>query len=103
MNIVESVASMIARYGFAVVPRELGDLVLDELRNRGAIHLVHVSKVSKNVIVIEVNRAPCIRECATLCRDTLSGHRKLDKEVECIDRCIEERIRTLLQKLRSSE
>jgi len=82
------------RYGFAVLRRDEAEELLNILRSRGAIHLVHVNKVG-DYVVIELNKVACVKECDVKCRDPVTGRKLLECESECIDKCLIDRINTL--------
>jgi len=89
---------ILIKYGYAVLPRNEAEELLDVLRSKGAIHLVHVNRLGKYV-VIEVNKAACLKECDVKCRDPVSGKKVLECESECIDRCLVDRLSTLASKV----
>ncbi len=90
------------RRGFTVLPRNEAEELLNVLRSCGAIHLVHVNRLGRYV-VIEINKLACIKECDVKCRDPVSGRKLLECESECIDKCVIERLNTLASKILSQD
>lgn len=98
---MQSFIASIKRYGFTVLPLTLGDKLLELLRHRGAIHLIQVHRHDR-LMIIEVNKAPCIRQCDMECRDVSTGSRSLECYNSCVDGCLMSRIQLLIEKLRES-
>ena len=86
------------RHGFVVLPRDDAEKFLELLRERGAIHLFHVTRLSRYVVV-ELNKAPCLRECDPKCRDLASGKKLIECETSCIDQCAMERMNVFVSKV----
>ncbi len=88
------------RYGFAVMKRSDAEQLLEALRSSGAVHLVHINRIGKYVVV-EINRAACMKECDVRCRDAVTGRKIIECESECIDRCVIDRLNTLATRVLS--
>jgi len=88
------------KHGFVVLSKEDAEAFLNVLREKGAIHMVHVGRLSR-YIVIELNKLPCIRECDSKCRDIASGKKLVGCESRCIDQCLVERINAFASRVLS--
>lgn len=95
---LRDVVKAFSRYGYVVLERGLGERILDMLRERGAIHLVQVTRHRKYV-VIEINKLACMRECENKCRDTVTGRKLLECFSECMDQCVLERVNELVARI----
>jgi len=98
-NLIQSFIASIKRYGFIVLPLTFGDKILELLRHKGAIHLIQVHRHNE-LMIIEINKAPCIRQCDMECRDVSAGSRSLECYNSCVDECLMSRLQLLLEKLR---
>jgi len=99
VNVQEALRRMFSTYGFAVVRSEHLDEVRSYLRTRGVIHLLNISRLTSKLYLVKVNEAPCRAECTANCRDTASG--AVDKKcfATCLEECVIDRVRTVLDAL----
>jgi len=97
-NRLRDIVRAFSRYGYVVLERGMGEKVLDMLRERGAIHLVQVTR-HRRYIVIEINKIACVRDCESKCRDPVTGRKLLECFSECMDRCLIERINDLVTRV----
>ena len=98
-DLIQGFIALIKRYGFAILPLALGDRILELLRHKGAVHLIQVHRHDK-LMIIEINKAPCIRQCDIECRDVSAGSRSLECYNSCVDECFMSRLQMLVEKVR---
>lgn len=99
VKVREALRRMFSMYGFAVVRSEQLDDVRSYLRIQGVAHLLNFSRLTPKLYLVKVNDAPCKAECTASCRDTASG--AVDKKcfATCLEECVVERVRVILNAL----
>lgn len=97
-EIIRAIEKTIKQYGFLIALVDSGNRIIDYLKKSNLLHLFRVNRTG-SFIVLEFNALPCEHECNTRCHNH-NGYRDNECFIECVYACREERLISIMEKIK---